>query len=272
MISRQGITVCHLFGFPLTINWSWFIFMSLVAAFWPTALVIYLLAFFFVTIHEYAHALTAQWCGYRVNAINLWPLGGIAGMEMEDITPKHELLIIAAGPASNLLMFLIILPLVFLDLPGFAGVLVKNAAYINFFLALFNMVPAFPMDGGRILRAILSHLGGDKTWATKLSVGIACAFAVTGIYFGVLVGNLLLIALSLFIVLAGFAELAAMQKLARDKFRKQVAEVTGDESTMDCQPLQLYQVIMTLQEPQKTEMFRELLRVFPEVLEENLDE
>lgn len=111
---------------------------------WAVSILLVLLAVALLG-HELAHALVAKRLGLKVIDITIWPLGGMARMEGITTSPKHEALVAAAGPAANIAFGLILLPM--------PGPIAADAAWINLVLGLGNLLPAFPLDGGRILRA-----------------------------------------------------------------------------------------------------------------------
>ena len=153
-----------------------------------------------VVLHEYGHALTARKYGVQTRDIILSPIGGVARLEKMPEKPMQEFVIAIAGPLVNvaIALFLFLLFLL-LGLPDPIGIeegisnfqkpinLLRTLLYINIVLFIFNLIPAFPMDGGRILRSLLSLKFG-RTKATKIAAGVAKVFAVifflVGIYFG----------------------------------------------------------------------------------------
>jgi Zn-dependent protease len=143
-----------------------------------------LLLFASVIAHEFAHALIARAYGVRTNAITLFLFGGIATLESEPPTPRSEVAIALAGPAMSALLAALafgMLALIERFVPGSLGALVAMvAAYLalaNAVLALFNLVPAFPMDGGRVLRAAVWHVRKSRAAATGAAsiVGLVLA-------------------------------------------------------------------------------------------------
>jgi len=145
-------------------------------------------AFFFVVVHEFGHALAARKLGVDVVDITIWPLGGMARLENVPCTGATEILISAAGPAVNLLIAPVLLLAyefaIAIDFADAHPLLVL--AWINLLLAGFNVIPAFPLDGGRILRCLLSRfLGFDR--ATRVCAAIARVIAVAlclGAFYG----------------------------------------------------------------------------------------
>jgi Zn-dependent protease len=179
-----------------------------------------------VLLHEYGHALTARACGIRTADITLYPIGGVARLERMPRKPATELLITAAGPAVNFVLYGLLTAVVALGEPLFpagevGGTLTAylgTLASINLLLGAFNLVPAFPMDGGRLLRAALTPWLG-RLRATGIAVRIGKMIAVAFGIWCVLNGHWLQAALALFVYLAGAAELIRVR-----------AESWGDDS------------------------------------------
>ena len=141
--------------------------------------VLFLLAVFgSVLLHEYGHALVARRFGIATRRITLLPIGGVAQLEGQPRTPRQELAIALAGPAVNL----VIAAGIFL-LGAFTGLaspygLLGSLMIANLWLAGFNLLPAFPMDGGRALRALLAtRIGGARATEIAVQIGKAAAFA-----------------------------------------------------------------------------------------------
>jgi Zn-dependent protease/predicted transcriptional regulator len=164
--------------------------------------------FVIVVLHELGHAMAARRFGIRTERITLLPIGGVASMERIPDDPVQELVVAIAGPAVNIALAIIVLaPLLIQsrlsDLGDF-GKLLPALFWINVFLAVFNMLPAFPMDGGRVLRAFLSlHL--DRVRATQIAAALGKAFAVLFAIVGLFV-NPFLILIGLFVWLGASAE------------------------------------------------------------------
>jgi len=169
-----------------------------------------LVLFVCVVLHEFGHALTAQRYGIRTQDITLYPIGGVARLERIPEQPVQELWIALAGPAVNGLIALVLwlflrLPLSQLSHPSFWARLLS----VNLLLAAFNLLPAFPMDGGRVLRASLA-LKLEYLRATSIAAQLAKAFAFL---FGVigLFSNPFLVFIAFF-VWEGAEEEAAMAR------------------------------------------------------------
>jgi Zn-dependent protease len=152
-----------------------------------------LLLFLFVTLHEYGHALTARRYGVRTRDITLYPIGGVARLERMPEKPIQELWVALAGPAVNvviaigLFIFLLLtntfVPLNQLTLT--TGSFVERLMLVNIWLVAFNLIPAFPMDGGRVLRAILA-MNMEYVRATQIAAnigqGMAFLFGFIGLF------------------------------------------------------------------------------------------
>jgi Zn-dependent protease len=174
-----------------------------------------------VVLHEVGHALAAKAYGIGTRDITLYPVGGVASLEHMPEKPGREIAIALAGPAVNLVIAVALLGGLFLGqvltpLPTHFSELSTVDAFLarllaaNLVLALFNLLPAFPMDGGRVLRAILA------TWMTRLrateaAVAVGSVVAVGFAAFGLLIPNLALVAVAVVVFLLGQAELAAVR-------------------------------------------------------------
>jgi len=201
--------------------------------------IVILSVFACVLAHELAHALVAIQHGLRVRDITLLPIGGVARVEQTLMSPKSEALIALAGPAMNVAIALALTPLVLivvairhldhpisillyaseLSLAGF----ILYLWIANLLLAAFNLIPAFPMDGGRVLRAALSRFRG-KSEATQTAVVVGYGFAGLLAVGGLLMGDLLMPLVSVFIVVSARMEVnfvrmeSAMRRLPVGQF------------------------------------------------------
>ena len=186
------------------------------------SLVFIILIFVCVVLHEFGHVLVARRYGIQAPEITLLPIGGVASLQALPQKPSQEFAIAIAGPAVNFVIAIILLLLVGsfnsadlarLDDPRVS--LIARLADANLFLAIFNLIPAFPMDGGRVLRALLAmKLGRPRATRIAASVGQAFAF---GLGFLGLFGNPLLIFIAIFVYVAaaGEAQMTAIHESAR---------------------------------------------------------
>ena len=175
------------------------------------------LLFLCVLLHEFGHIMAARRYGVQTPDVILLPIGGVARLERIPEQPSQELVVALAGPAVNVviagLLYLVVGSFqpsdgLALENPG-VGLLARLMA-ANVFLAVFNLIPAFPMDGGRVLRAFLAYrFGYARGTQIAASVGQALAFAF-GLW-GLIGGNPMLVFIALFIYLAATSEAHAAQ-------------------------------------------------------------
>jgi len=170
--------------------------------------------FFCVTVHELMHSIQAKRFGIRVDQIILLPIGGIASMRKMPEKPKEEFIVAISGPLFNIIFALIFFyPLYRIIGPdNFFHPSLDNwpqtfayAFWINPILALFNLLPAFPMDGGRILRAFLAQRI-DYQKATRIAVQLGHFFAILFVFLGIRYNHLLLIIIAFFVYFAASQE------------------------------------------------------------------
>ncbi len=180
-----------------------------------------ILLFGLVTIHELTHSRVAQHFGVEVKGITLLPIGGMAQMAEIPKEPRKELLISVAGPASNLVIgFVMVIGAFFIYAPGelssleaFGGLLLERSfkgAYlyltvVNLTLAVFNLLPAFPLDGGRVFRALLALKFGQAR-ATQVAVRVGQALALGLGLWGLLGGGIFVLLVAVFIFFGAQAE------------------------------------------------------------------
>jgi stage IV sporulation protein FB len=175
--------------------------------------VAFILALFSCVIaHEFGHALAARRYGIKTPDITLLPIGGLARLERMPEKPGQEIVVALAGPAVNVVIALLLV--VFMNVRFNATALeglnnptfdfMVRLASVNIFLVVFNLIPAFPMDGGRVLRALLA-IRLSRTRATNIAARIGQALAFVFLFFG-LMGNPMLIFIAVFVYLAATAE------------------------------------------------------------------
>jgi Zn-dependent protease/CBS domain-containing protein len=179
-----------------------------------------LLLFLCVVLHEFGHALTAKHFGINTPDITLLPIGGVARLERMPEEPKQELMIAIAGPLVNVViavcLFLVIgSRQMFSPTTAHGGNALSQLLSINIMLVLFNLLPAFPMDGGRVLRALLAtRLSYARATQIAATIGQGCAF-IFG-FIGLLYNPLLIfIALFVYIGASQEAALAQMRDVTR---------------------------------------------------------
>ncbi len=205
-MSHGTLCVGRCFHIPVRVHVSWLAAFalasgSLASAYfpylypgWPPALyaalglVTSLLLFASILLHELAHSLVAQRRGLAVHGIVLFALGGISEISQEPPTPAVELALALAGPATSLVVGAGVGLLWYLSLSG-SLVLSALLGYIgglNLTLAIFNLIPGFPLDGGRVVRAILwqrsRNLEWATRWASRLGRAVAAGFVALGVW------------------------------------------------------------------------------------------
>lgn len=205
-----------LLGFPLELSWSFLLLLLvLVSVYGPlTAVVGAFIVFGSVLLHELGHAVVARRLGVRISGIELGFFGGAAKMVELPRSANHEIAIAAAGPAVS----------VGLAVTGFllgsalSAPLATQIGWINVMIAAFNMLPALPMDGGRILRALLTRRM-DYVRATDVAVKVARGFAVAFGFVGLVWGPLQLLLLAPLLWMMGTQERWSAQLLADEYVR-----------------------------------------------------
>jgi Zn-dependent protease/CBS domain-containing protein len=145
-------------------------------------------AFFFgsLLLHELGHALQARREGIEIEGITLWLFGGVARFKGMFPSAGAELRVAIAGPVVSLALGVLFLLGAFTPVPAAADGVLFWLGYINLTLLVFNLLPALPLDGGRVLRALLWQAKGDLAWATRLAADVGRAFAYLFIVGGVL--------------------------------------------------------------------------------------
>jgi Zn-dependent protease/predicted transcriptional regulator len=224
----QEIDLFKVAGVQIAIDYSWLIIFALVLwslsagyfpalhpdytriEYWMVGLAATVLFFASIVTHELSHAIVANRLGQPVERISLFIFGGMAHLGHEPTSARDELKIAAAGPITSFVLgaFFLSIPHVFgLDASSSMWASVFNyLGFINFALGLFNLLPGFPLDGGRILRAVLWQRSGDfrqatasaSEWGKGIAYGLIFLGAVQ-IFAGALVGGIWLIFIALFL-------------------------------------------------------------------------
>lgn len=207
---KAQIKLGRIFGIQIGLHYSWLIIaflvtLSLVGQFhatnpqwgtgviWATAILTALSFFAAIIAHELSHAAVAKSRGLPVRAITLFALGGVAQIEKDAADPKTEFWMGIAGPIASVIIGLACLGLAFAlgwRLPTMPQTplpaMFMWLGVINIGLAIFNMVPGFPLDGGRVLRAIVWRVTGDASRATRIAAGVGQFVAFGFIFWGIL--------------------------------------------------------------------------------------
>ncbi len=220
---KWSLSLGRIAGIKVFIHWTfliliaWIIIQSSLAG-QSTEQILWVLAFllvifFCVFLHEMGHALTAKKFAIKTRDINLLPIGGLARFENLPEDPRQELLVALAGPAVNLLIAAGLYLILFsagsdVETVDFRTINQSNFLYMlfaaNLLLALFNLVPAFPMDGGRALRALLAFKF-NRVRATRVAAGIGQVLAIGFVFIGLFYNPILLL-IGIFIFLGAQAE------------------------------------------------------------------
>jgi Zn-dependent protease len=202
------IKLFALFGFQVWIDASWLLIATLIAwtlaaavfpaaipglgasTYWWMAIAGTIGLLFSIVFHETAHSLVARRYGIEIRGITLFVFGGVAEMPAEPRSPRAEFLMALAGPVSSLVLsaglFALAAVIGSLHGPQTIAEVVGYLGELNLILGLFNLVPAFPLDGGRMLRAALWGWRQDVAWATRIAAASGNAFGILLIVLGVL--------------------------------------------------------------------------------------
>ncbi|NES70104.1 MAG: site-2 protease family protein [Okeania sp. SIO2D1] len=182
---QADLRIGNLFGIPLFLDSSWFVILLWIIYIYRqdyqewglflacgAGLIIALLMFCSVLLHELAHSLVAISQGMKVNSIRLFLFGGIAGIERDYRTPGEAFKVAIAGPLVSLVLFFLLgLTSLFLPTSSLVGKLINRVAEINLILAIFNLMPGLPLDGGQVLKAAIWKITGSRfvgvRWAAK---------------------------------------------------------------------------------------------------------
>jgi stage IV sporulation protein FB len=228
-----SVNIGSIAGTAIRIHFTFLLFLAWIfVASWASGgaaaawggLAFMLLLFACVLAHEFGHIFTARAFGVPTPDVTLLPIGGVARLARIPDKPMEEFLVAIAGPLVNVAIALVLIVVAGASLSAqhLAAMestkvsLVDRLAEVNLFLAVFNMIPAFPMDGGRVLRALLAtRLGHLRATEIAASIGQLVAF---GLGFLGLFGNPLLIFIAVFVYLAASSEsqLVAIRAMSRD--------------------------------------------------------
>ena len=246
-MKQYSISLRKLFGIPITIHWTfwilivWIVVNGVMKGQSSSQLLWYVLfvmaIFVCVGLHELGHALAAKRYGIKTHSITFLPIGGVARLMKIPDKPKQELIITIAGPMVNIIIALVLgivllltkrIPFSAENLDLITSINASNFLFmlflINIMLFIFNMIPAFPMDGGRIFRALLSFVF-PRLKATRLAVRVGQGFAIVFVLLGLLYNPFL-------IVIAIFITLGAQTELQDVKFSKTLDQYKASDLMM----------------------------------------
>ncbi len=256
---QTGWRIGSLFGIPLILDPLWFVILTFVALnfglayvqwgnalAWSAGLVMALMLFGSVLLHELGHSLVAQSQGIKVKSITLFLFGGIAAIEEESKTPGEAFQVAIAGPSVSIALF-VLLALLSQALPAssLTRVMITDLARINLVLAIFNLIPGLPLDGGQVLKAAVWKVTGNRfqavRWAARagqflgwlaIAAGIALDFVT-----GELVSGLWLVLLGWFGIRHASAydrittvQEALLQLIAADAMTRDFRVVDADQT------------------------------------------
>lgn len=229
-------------GVDFYLHWSWWMMLVFLLVIGPFTASVFVGLFFIIALHELGHVWAAKRSDVDVESVMLYITGGIA--RTHGITAKNELFITIAGPLVNLILIPLFSLLVSATPPNsLIHFYLEKLEFLNLVILFFNLVPAFPLDGGRILRAVLSSKFGfyrATLWATTLSSILS---VLIGLY-ALMIGKLILVVIALFIYYAAQQELQNLQGLQRlqaqdslresqrtiAKLKTQLDRLKGDEN------------------------------------------
>jgi Zn-dependent protease len=199
----KTISLFKLFGFEVKIDLSWIVIAVLITwslakglfpnyykglsttTYWWMGIFGALGLFFSIVFHELCHSLVARKFNLEMKGITLFIFGGVAEMEEEPPSPQAEFFMAIAGPLSSILIGIVFYVIRLTgqagDWPAFTGVF-SYLSFLNFLLAGFNLVPAFPLDGGRVFRSILWGWKKNLKWATHIASRIGSGFGLVGAF------------------------------------------------------------------------------------------
>ena len=227
-MKQLSISLGKPFGIPTSIHWTFWILIIWIIytnasqgkggaeTMWYIFFVFAIFAC--VVLHELGHSLAARRYGIQTRSITILPIGGVASLEKIPENPKHELVVAFAGPLVNIIIAAALW--LILSISGDLSLIANNVEemthinganfllsllLVNIMLVVFNMIPAFPMDGGRVLRAILA-MNMSRVKATEWAVRIGQIFAVVFVFWG-FSSNPFLIFIALFIIISAHGEL-----------------------------------------------------------------
>ena len=224
----KSFKLFKLFGFSVTVDLSWLVIAFLVSwslaagvfpalhpdwstgLYWTMGIAGAIGLFLSIILHELSHSLVARRFGLPMTGITLFIFGGVAEMSDEPPSPLAEFAMAIAGPLASVLVGGVCFGGTFIgrwvDAPSPVVTVVGYLGTINLVLAVFNMIPAFPLDGGRILRAVLWGWKENLRWATKVSSNVGAGFGallialgLVSLFFGRLIGGMWWILIGLFV-------------------------------------------------------------------------
>lgn len=276
-------------GIEIGINYTWLIVFVLVTAslalaffpqvvaglgiveYWILGASASILLFGSVLVHELSHSIVAQQLGIGVKSITLFIFGGVSNIQGEPKSPRDELLIAAAGPGASIGIGLVLLGLWYATL-GLSAPISAILGYlwvVNFLLAAFNLIPGFPLDGGRVFRAIVWRVTGDFERSTRIAANVG-----RGVGYLFIFGGLFIVFLGDIIAGLWLAFIGWFLTSAAEQSYRQVAYQIGLQKTKASQMMNPNPVVVgpdvTLQELVDEYILRRNVRAIPVVEDGNI--
>jgi Zn-dependent protease/CBS domain-containing protein len=198
-----NISLGRIGGVQVRVNWSWLVIFALIvwsleAGIFPSqnpglshgtylAMAVAAAVLFFASLllHELGHAWQARREGMEIDGITLWLFGGVSQFKTRFPSAGAEFRIAIAGPLVSLVLGVVFVLIAFAGLPSAVDGVAAWLGYINLALLVFNLIPALPLDGGRVLRGALWRIKGDLGWATRIAADIGRGFAYLFIALGI---------------------------------------------------------------------------------------
>ena len=265
----RSFKVARIAGIPVGISPWWLVIVALItwslgAGYYPVevngiaplasyglGLASVLLLFTSILAHEFGHALVARRRGVEIEEIDLWLLGGVSRMRGQPRTPGDELAFALAGPAVTAVVAVVFAAVWLLlprSAPSWLRALIVYEAEVNAVILAFNLIPAFPLDGGRVARALLWRRSGDISRATERAAGLGRVFGYLMIAFGLVLtfegafGGLWIALIGMFVVAAANVERLQQEVLtaftgilARDLMSHPAVSISEDAPLVEAQ-------------------------------------
>jgi len=245
-------SIGKIYGIPIVLDYSWFLIFALIiftvgfglmpseypglgeAVYLSIGVLSSILLFASILIHELAHSIVAARNHVKIKQVRLFLLGGVSEMEEEPLNPSLELKISAAGPLTSVAITAILGALWFISviarLPAIIQAPLDYATLVNALVAGFNLIPAFPMDGGRIFRSILWMRSKDKLRATRTAARVGRAFAYVLIAIGIFYGFAVNFITGFWLILIGWLITSGAQSgLAQTMVRQDLANLKAGQ-------------------------------------------
>lgn len=194
----SSFLLARFFGIKLHVQWITLLMIAIFFCLDRVQGMYMLIGILSIIPHEYGHSLAARRMGNKIGDILITPLGGMANVSIRPFDPRNELLVTLAGPAVNcVICFVAVIGLLIFDNPALNSALICVGA-VNLVLVVFNLLPIFPLDGGRIFRASLAYFI-QEPHATRIACVVSMVMCGALGMFGILTANILMIFMAFFI-------------------------------------------------------------------------